>query len=128
MTNDTRAQSAETRAPQVGRGANLALDRRTVAWIRRRLPVGRPRRELPRFGSSEWHALDDLDPRKMAAVIVSAACWWDSCRPARIAQDIEDELIVAQQLQAQRFAGVAHDVRRRANSPTWAEIRRRWAS
>jgi len=86
------------------------------------------RRDLPRFGSSEWHALDDLDPRKMAAVVVAAACWWDSCRPARIAQDLENELIAARQIQAQRFAAVAHDVRRRANSPSWAEIKRRWAS
>lgn len=107
-------------------------DRATVAWIRSRLSLSRHLGAPPRFGSFEWHRLPDDDPRKYAAVLIAAACYWDDGRPDRIRERLADEIAVARQVEADReaaeFAAVADRIRRHANSPTHAEVVRRWAS
>ena len=45
-----------------------------------------------RYGSPEWDALPDQDPRRAAAVIVAAECWLDHCSPAQIALDLLEDL------------------------------------
>lgn len=97
-----------------------------VALIRR----GRALGALPRYGSPHWCSLPDSDPRKVAAVVVAAECWWVECDKDHIAQRLQDELTVERQIQAgreaQQFADVAAQVRRRADTPTWAKVRERW--
>lgn len=103
-------------------------DRATVAWVRRRISPVLQRVDVPPFGSSAWLALDDTDPRKSAAVLRAALCWWDESRPERIAERLHDEFAVREQLEARAFAEMAAQVRAMADTPTWAEVQQRWAS
>lgn len=101
---------------------------RVRLWVQQRVRNGRHHGPAVEFGSAEWCALDDRDPRKIAAVCVAAFCWWEDKQPERIRQRVEDELTVERQLQARAFAAVAADVRDRAGSPSWQMVRSRWAS
>jgi hypothetical protein len=49
-------------------------------------------RTIPSYGSPEWDALPDQDPRRAAAVIVAAECWRDHCSPAQVALDLLEDL------------------------------------
>lgn len=56
-------------------------------------------RPIPRYGSQEWEALPDHDPRILAAIVVAAECWRDYCSPETVFEDLiqsqrEDDAMV----------------------------------
>lgn len=101
-----------------------------LRWAVHLIRRGRALGALPRYGSLAWCALPDNDPRKVAAVVVAAECWWVECDRDHIADRLRDQLAVERQIQAareaQEFAAVAAEVRSGADRPTWAKVRERW--
>jgi hypothetical protein len=95
-------------------------------WAVGRIRAGRRVGDLPRFGDEQWLRLDDVDRRKIAAVVVAALCWYTESRPQYLAQRIADELAAQAVVDAREFAAVAARVRRMADRPTWADVQRRW--
>jgi hypothetical protein len=81
------------------------------SWVQVQTRRGREVGILPMFGSPEWLELPDDDPRKHAAAAVGAECWWRSCDPARIEQELRDELnvrsLVEEQLEHEEWTHAA---------------------
>lgn len=89
------------------------------------------RRSIPRYGSDEWNALPDQDPRRAAAVIVAAEAWRDHCSPAQVALDLLGDLVEADRELMRRVREASWDVVGTRNwlavaqSPTYAELQQR---
>jgi hypothetical protein len=64
-------------------------------FVARLLALGRRRGPLPLYGSPEWEALDRLEPRRFAAVVVAAECWRTEGTDDAIRARLLDELAVA---------------------------------
>lgn len=86
--HNPRAGSRWTRADY----ARLMGRDRVGAWARQVIEGARQAGEVPRYGSAEWQALDDDDPRQIAAIIVAAECWRLESSPMWIAARTEAEL------------------------------------
>lgn len=71
----------------------------------------------PRYGSSDWLALPDGDPSKVAACVVAAECW------ARAGDDLADDLRAEVDNLREAFKR-EEDAEYVAS---WEEARRRWA-
>jgi hypothetical protein len=107
----------------------MTLHPRTITPLAKWL-IGRvaDRRSIPRYASAEWDALPDGDPRRAAAVAISAEAWANHCSPWQIAQDMRDSLAEIQDVIAQTFVGTSHDVAEAADweaifaRPTFAEL------
>jgi hypothetical protein len=84
---------------------------------------------LPVYGSDEWHALDDSDPRKSAAVSLAAECWRRYWTPEWVAARTEQfEAEVAERLKAAAVAiSTGADWVKVANAPSYAVLQRRRA-
>lgn len=86
---------------------------------------------LPLYGSPEWDALADRDPRRWASVIVAAECWRDHRSPGRVSLDMRRVLAEAETLHIARLKDAAVDVSQAADwaaiagNPTHAELVRR---
>jgi hypothetical protein len=116
-----------------------------------RLLIGRvpPGQGCPRYGTDEWHALPDQDPRRAAAVMRAAEAWRRHCSPWQVAQDMRDSLAEIRDVIAYTFVQTSHDVAEAEaadwdaifDRPTFAELcdrrgeperaeraRERWAS
>lgn len=100
----------------------------TGRWADDVVATAREVGRLPEYGSAEWHALIPGDPRRFAALVVAAEAWRRFWEQDAVAERLRDELAVAAQLEAAAFADVAAGVRSHADSPSWSEIRGRWAS
>jgi Protein of unknown function (DUF2742) len=75
------------------------------------LDLGRSCGEVPIYGSTEWEALDPIDPRRFAAVVVAAECWRQDGEPDRVRARLLDELAVADLLARWRVRVAGLDVR-----------------
>lgn len=67
------------------------------------------RSTIPRYGSPEWDALPEMDPRRAASVVLAAECWRDYCSPAQVALDLLGEMEQADT-----------ELRRRIREASWA--------
>lgn len=91
------------------------------------------RASIPRYGSPEWNALPDQDPRRAAAILIAAEAWRDHCSPERVAQDMRDSLAEIRDVIDQTLVETSHDVAMAADwahifeRPTHAELQRRRA-
>jgi hypothetical protein len=77
----------------------------------------------PVYGSPEWLALDDQDPRKVAAVVAAAECW------AQEGDDLEDRLRreLAARWHAEKQAEDAEYVAAtREHRARWERLGRAW--
>lgn len=104
------------------------------AWASAHLQAARAHGHIPRYGEPDWHKLSPTDPRRWAAVIIAAECWAQDGDdiPARMRRELADqraadlELYVDDMLRAEDdYARMAAGIRRRANTPTWAELKQR---
>jgi Protein of unknown function (DUF2742) len=59
--------------------------------VRRMLDLGRECGDIPIYGSAEWEALDNLDPRRFASVVRAAEVWRREGDPDRIKQRLAEE-------------------------------------
>jgi hypothetical protein len=104
-------------------------DPRPITPLAARL-IGRvaDRGTIPKYGSSEWDALPDQDPRRAAAVVVAAEAWRDHCSPERVAADMLAEMVhvdleIARRVrEASWDVSAARDWAALAQSPTFAEL------
>jgi hypothetical protein len=86
------------------------------------------RSSIPRYGSPEWDALPDQDPRRAAAILIAAEAWRDHCSPVRVAEDMRDSLTEISDVIAHMFVGTSHDVAQAVDweaifsRPTFAEL------
>lgn len=83
-----------------------------------RVPAGTV---VPRYGSPEWDALPDQDPRRAAAVVIAAECWRDHSSVERVAQDLLADLIDREQELRRRVREASWDV---AGAADWSAIAR----
>jgi Protein of unknown function (DUF2742) len=79
-----------------------------------RVPSGTP---CPRYGSPEWNALPDQDPRRAAAILRSAEAWRRHCSPAQVAQDLADEMAAQAYIADRLLVETSHDVAQAADWP-----------
>jgi hypothetical protein len=89
-----------------------------------RVPPGQP---CPRYGSAEWDALPDQDPRRAAAVLRGAEAWRRHCSPWQVAQDLADEMAATDLEIARRVKESSWDISRdwSVSGETHAELARR---
>lgn len=100
----------------------------TPAWSARLIANGGP--DVPEYGSDAWNALDDNDPRRVAATVAAAEAWRHANDPAVLADRLHLELAAgrhAAALEAEAAAelarrAVAEPVADRAGRPTLAEL------
>lgn len=108
---------------------NLAVRRWASGLLDRADRVG----PIPAFGSPEWAALDDRDPRKPAAAVRAALAWRHEADPHTITSRLRDELDLIDRVMADRMTAVAHDLSaagdwsRLASGPTARELAARRA-
>lgn len=62
------------------------------SWAQRLIAAGGP--NLPLYGSPEWAALADRDPRKVASCVRAAEAWRRDSDPSEIAHRMREELAV----------------------------------
>ena len=106
-----------------------------TSWERQRVEsVEATFGRLPIYGSREWWALEDDDPRRWASVIRAAACWRHESRLDVIDERMRAELERVDQLVVERVRAASHDVAGAldwtalAAEPTHDELARRRAS
>ena len=93
-------------------------------------PTGRP---VPLYGSPEWHALPNSDPRKSAAVWRAAECWRTYWEPDAVAARLADELEFLDHEVIRRIRATSYEVasgadwRSLAQQPTYATLAARRA-
>lgn len=71
---------------------------------------------VPRYGSDDWLALADTDPRKVASVVVAAECW------AREADDLVERLRLEVELSQRAFKATddaLYVARKEAHKKEW---------
>ena len=83
--------------------------------------------DFPEYGTAEWAALDDTDPRKVAACVSAAECWRTSTDPAWVEWRLRAELDAghAEDDDARWTPEVVAAVHRAAGQPSYAELCRR---
>ena len=87
-------------------------------FVARLLELGRRYGDIPIYGSPEWEALDDLDPRRFASVVRAAECWRrDGDEELHVRLD--EELHVADLLARWRVRMAGLDIRGDAD---WSRI------
>lgn len=77
---------------------------------------------IQRYGSPEYDALSDQDPRRAASVVVAAEAWRDHCSPERVAEDLLAEMAYVDLEIARRVRESSWDV---ADAVDWAAVFRR---
>jgi hypothetical protein len=96
-------------APAADRSEQLPLAR--VEFVRRLLDLGRRHGEIPIYGSADWEALDNLDPRRFASTVRAAECWWLDGTDEVMRARLVDELATADLLARWRVRMAGHDIR-----------------
>lgn len=97
-------------------------------FARRLLARVADRSSIPRYGTPEWAALPQTDPRHAAAVVIAAEAWRDHCSPERIAEDMSREMqerrdaIAAACLESSWDVGQAADWEQLFRRPTYADL------
>jgi hypothetical protein len=88
-------------------------------FVSRLLDLGRRYGPLPIYGSAEWEALDPVDPRRFAAVVVAAECWRSDGTDDAIRARLEQELAEQNRLCAWRLRRLSGDL---SEAEDWAEM------
>lgn len=102
-----------------------------IPWARRLIDRGRAAGDIPLYGSSEWDALPDSDPRKVASCVRAAELWRSDGEPdairARLLEDLEQtERYLAHRIrEASKDVSDAHDWAAASRRVSWAELQRR---
>ena len=92
---------------------------------------GRARGRLPLYGSADWAALRENDPRRVAAAVAAAEAWREYTSTERVAADLrrqlddEDMAVLARLRQASWDVSASRDWVVEAARPTYDELRRR---
>jgi hypothetical protein len=97
------------------------------AWVSAILARARPLGPIPRYGSTEWAALQPGDARFVAAVAIAAHAWFeDNGTDAAIAARLREEIAAGrqgqEQLLAEDFVLTAAGIRRDANKVSYAVL------
>ncbi|MGE3811688.1 MAG: hypothetical protein AB7I24_09080 [Candidatus Nanopelagicales bacterium] len=79
-------------------------------WAAGVIAAGRDTGQMPAYASLDWLALDGRDPRRLAALVVAAECWWGEGRPAVLAERLRDQLALDDHLVRQRIREASWDV------------------
>lgn len=99
-------------------------------WAEALMAHGAAAGEIPLYGSPEWDALPDTDPRRVAAVARAAEAWRRGGEAEHLAVQLrmelaEDDLLFRMRLQlAERDARADYVA---STAPSWAELQRRRA-
>lgn len=98
--------------------ARYLLDR-VYPWHRRE--------DIPRYGTSQWNALADQDPRRAASVIIAAESWRNYTSPEQVAREMAAEVLQDrwELRQASLDVSRATDWAAVAARPTQAELQQR---
>ena len=102
-------------------------------WARPLLDRARHTGPTPPAGTAPWRALDDTDPRKLAALIRPALAWLHEATPEVIAERLRAELDQLDLLHDRRSKAAALDLADAADwtaiatGPTHRELERRRA-
>ena len=88
----------------------MMADLTRAEFVARLLDLGRRCGEIPIYGSEEWQALDDLDPRRFASVVRAAEAWYAEGTDGAIRARLLDELAVADLLARWRVRAAGLDV------------------
>lgn len=93
-----------------------------LPWARALIAAGGS--DFPDYGTAAWAALDDRDPRKVAACVSAAECWRTSTDPAWVEWRLRTELDAAhaQDDDATWTPEVVAQVHRTANRPSYLEL------
>ena len=120
MAEHERGRPGEKAAPNVSNGnVSLAAAAPEVA-ARHRWAYSLLRRAktpAPRYGSTEWAALADADPRKVAACVRAAECWVTSSD--NLVDDLHADLHAARQAHKEADDG-DYVARWRAHRTEWS--------
>lgn len=108
------------------------------AWAHDVIAAGRAAGVVPPYASADWLALDPDDPRRLAAIVIAAECWWYDGLPEVMAERLRDELLFLDQLVVERIRRTSWDVAAAkdwvavAERPTYDELearrRRGWSA
>lgn len=86
---------------------------------------------IPSYGTPEFLALPQDDPRRLPALVIAAECWWNQGRPEVMAEVLEDHLAEMDAEARYRFRALswdlsgAQDWNAVAARPTFAELEQR---
>lgn len=91
------------------------------SWGQQFLDRAHGRGPIPIFGTPAWAALDDTDPRKVAACVVAA--WWfaEQHTPEAIEQRTREEALT-HAIDEKRFAVLVSSSRESWKFLSWAEL------
>jgi Protein of unknown function (DUF2742) len=79
-------------------------------FVHRLLNLGHRHGDIPIYGSGEWEELPASDPRKFAAVVRAAECWYRDGEADAIRQRIVQDLADNDMLARWRVRAAGHDV------------------
>ncbi|TDD64784.1 DUF2742 domain-containing protein [Jiangella aurantiaca] len=99
-------------------------------WAEALIAQGAAAGEIPLYGSDEWEALPDLDPRRVASVVRAAEVWRRDGEAEHLAAQLRMELAESDLLVRMRMELAELDARSGFVAPTgpsWAELQRRRA-
>jgi hypothetical protein len=96
--------------PTVPAATDKNADAATRTYADTLIARGQARGRLPRYGTPEWVALPDTEPRKVAAVLIAAEAWRDHCSAERVAQDMADDLAEIDALLRYRMKAATADI------------------
>lgn len=100
-----------------------------IPWARRL--IDKAAGDIPIYGSPEWDALDDTDPRKVAACVRAAEAWRQDGEPDAIRAQVLDDLAQIERYFAYRMRQASKDLRdghdwaAASRRVSWAELQRR---
>jgi hypothetical protein len=91
----------------------------------RLLNLGRRCGEIPVYGSAEWEALPNIDPRRFASTVRAAECWRLDGTDDAIRERVEHQLLladtIAEQIAVARLRALSWDL---SAAEDWAEVGR----
>ncbi len=103
----------------------------TLPWAAERIRAGQAEHgaALPRYGSPEWNGLPPGSAARWAAVVLAAEAWRTDLEitVAEIEADRLAGIAAAERAADAEFARQAASIRAMANTPTYAELKRRRA-
>lgn len=98
------------------------------AWIRTTVTARAALTQHPVYGSTQWCALADDDPRKLAAALIAAECWATDQDelPQRLTLEL-DTLHAAEQAHWTQLHTRAVQIAHRAATPAASTLRKHYA-
>jgi hypothetical protein len=99
-------------------------------WAETLIAQGATAGEVPLYGSEEWEALPDTDPRRVASVVRAAEAWRRDGQAEHLATRLQIELAESDLVVRMRMTGAELDARVgyvASTAPSWAELQLRRA-